>query len=351
MSSYVTAKVAVLVLVGVIPFLFALLPWLISASINLRCCRRENGIELAEKILNYLNFVAGGVFLGLILLHMVPEVTEEMAESLEAQGIHTHFPFGPFLVAIGLITFVVLEQIVMYCKGNDHQGKQAYGNHGNHETFTSQDNLEAEETTGLSTTFKHQKRHHRSYEAIPVEESAYIDDAHLLHDHVETSNNGPGRNSLLRTYALLVALSLHAIFDGMVIGFQDTESLLWELFVAIIFHKILVAFSLGSRLLKAKQQLSVKHYFGLIVVFCLMSPIGGTIAALLADYSKSPALKLTETILTALAAGSFMFVTFFEILRFDYDSKVNLIGVFCLILGFGAYSLELYLEGDRGHVH
>jgi zinc transporter 1/2/3 len=332
-SDFAGTTAAVLILIGIIPFLFALLPWIIKVIVRrVSCCGRTNGVEMAEEMLNYLNFVAGGIFLGLILLHMIPEVQEEMAESLEMAGIKTYYPVGPFLVALGLVAFVVVEQIVMYCKGDAHKEKVPA-------KTPSQDTC-VDEQTYLSSNLKCKKQHHCSYESV-----------YDVSDHGHGQKSGAGKNSLLRTYALLIALSLHSVFEGMMIGFQNTESVLWGLFGAIVFHKCLVAFSLGSRLLKAMQQLSMKHYFGLIAVFCLMAPLGGTIAALLAEYAHSNAVKLTENVLTALATGSFMFVTFFEILKFDYDSNVNLVGVFCLIIGFGAYALELYWEGDSGHVH
>lgn len=65
-------------------------------------------------------------------------------------------------------------------------------------------------------------------------------------------------HSTIRSLVLLIALSFHSIFEGLAIGLQQDLGQLISLFLAVIAHKAVMAFSLGLTL--AQANLSAKQY-------------------------------------------------------------------------------------------
>ena len=51
----------------------------------------------------------------------------------------------------------------------------------------------------------------------------------------------------LRGFLVILALSLHAVFEGVALGLGHTESSVWYLFFAIASHKYVIAFCVGMQ--------------------------------------------------------------------------------------------------------
>ncbi|KAK7065420.1 hypothetical protein SK128_018588 [Halocaridina rubra] len=83
------------------------------------------------------------------------------------------------------------------------------------------------------------------------------DDGHH-HSHIfdHSIHQDIASHSSLRSILLLFALSLHSIFEGMAVGLQDTINDVVALFMVVIFHKGIIAFSLGLNMVQSKLSLS-----------------------------------------------------------------------------------------------
>lgn len=97
-------------------------------------------------------------------------------------------------------------------------------------------------------------------------------------------------------------------------------------------HKSIIVFSLSVKLVQSEvPPMWVAAYVG---VFAMMSPLGiavgiGVIEAQLA------AGVLIQAILEGMAAGTFIYITFMEILPHELNSPENqLLKVFFILLGF-----------------
>ena len=78
--------------------------------------------------------------------------------------------------------------------------------------------------------------------------------------------------SKLRGVVLLVALSLHMVFDGLALGLLDKDSKVWQLLAALSLHKILVFFTIGLQSLEILA--SAKKAIVVVGVLALVSPCG-----------------------------------------------------------------------------
>ena len=79
--------------------------------------------------------------------------------------------------------------------------------------------------------------------------------------------------STIRSFLLLIALTFHSIFEGLAIGLQDSSHTLLQIFIAVIVHKAVMAFSLGLNLAQATG-MTVKKYILASLIFSTASPLG-----------------------------------------------------------------------------
>ena len=60
----------------------------------------------------------------------------------------------------------------------------------------------------------------------------------------------------------MLALSLHAVFEGLAVGLADDEEGAWVLFAAICSHKFVMAFCIGVELGRTADSLAAWHAYG-----------------------------------------------------------------------------------------
>jgi len=153
--------------------------------------------------------------------------------------------------------------------------------------------------------------------------SVYLIEALVFHSH----DHDDLRRHRAVGYAALVGLSIHALTAGMAFSAAAREeSLALPLFLSIVAHKGFESFSLTSVfLLAAFRRRSIVT---LILLFALVTPAGILLGrALIAHLNPH-----TIAVLTALAAGTFLYVCLCELLpevfhhREDSLAKIGLMG-------------------------
>jgi len=116
---------------------------------------------------------------------------------------------------------------------------------------------------------------------------------------------------------LLLALSFHSVFEGLAIGLQNSTSHMMTVFIAVITHKAVMAFSLGLNI--AQSDLSVKAFVWSNVLFSLSSPVGVAIGIALSDLPPSLPQEICNGVLQGIAGGTFLYITFFEVLPHELN--------------------------------
>lgn len=142
------------------------------------------------------------------------------------------------------------------------------------------------------------------------------EDEQHLHQHHHHST---------RSIILIIALSMHRIFEGMTIGLQGSVHNIWSLFLAVMCHELVIGFSLGLQLVKSRlslRQLSITSF-----VCSVIMPVGVAIGIVLTELGgEDGKLAMANGILQAIAMGTFIYVTFFEILQEEVDPNDTSIG-------------------------
>lgn len=118
-----------------------------------------------------------------------------------------------------------------------------------------------------------------------------------------------------------------------------------EICVAIVVHKSIIVFSLAVKLVQSGvPPLWLAAYVG---VFAMMSPVGIAIGISVMEAQLSSG-ALIQAVLEGLAAGTFVYITFLEILPHELNSSgKQLLKVLFILLGFGIMAALTLLAWDR----
>lgn len=146
----------------------------------------------------------------------------------------------------------------------------------------------------------------------------------------------------LRLASLVLALSAHSVFEGLALGLQDDGAKLGGLFLGVAVHETLAAVALGVSV--AKASLGMKDATKLAVAVSLMIPLGVAVGAGI-ESAQTLAGGVVSVVLQGFAAGTFLFVTFFEILTPELDDKQDrLLKVLFLILGYATLAVLVFIK-------
>lgn len=156
--------------------------------------------------------------------------------------------------------------------------------------------------------------------------------------------------SSLRSLIVVVALSFHAVFEGLAVGLQQQIQDVWYLFYAIAAHKLVIAFCVGLELIAGGTRTALTVVY--MVVFALVTPIGIAIGIIITEGTDEPnslGHRWTLTILQGLAGGTILYVTFCEVLERERGRKEGrFLKLASLAIGFATMAI---IEGVGGHKH
>lgn len=130
-------------------------------------------------------------------------------------------------------------------------------------------------------------------------------------------------------FVLMIALSTHAIFEGLAIGLESNFNSCIDLMIAVLIHKSAEGVSLSISLGKSFAG-QTKIICWLIFIFAFASPLGVTIGMLLGE-----APIIVDITFTSLAAGTFLYISCSEVITEEFSLPGNR-WIKLLMLLFGA---------------
>ena len=140
--------------------------------------------------------------------------------------------------------------------------------------------------------------------------------------------------SSITPYILLIALSVHGIFEGIALGVMNTIRECSILFSAIILHKWAASFALGISFYKSGTEKEL--YIKMILLFTSFGPIGIIIGMIFSD-----AGNLIKGIMLSISGGTFIYVAASEVIveEFSLSKKTNIKFLWFLIGGLLTFIL------------
>lgn len=293
-----------------------------------------------KQLVSLCTCFAGGAFFASSMLELLPMVQNDFEAVLKEAKIKTDFPVSEFGISIGFFLILILEQIihVMKDKSENHHTEDStlHGKGHRHGFYHAQRKSITRESDSGESDSDHDDHHHVDHES----------EHH--HDHskmfVNTSTKHHNQRHYLRSYLLLIALSIHALFEGLAVGLFKNVDRMVELLGALIIHKCILAFSIGINLVQHNFPLSMVVKSSLL--FSAMSPIGLGLGILMLMYTSVNLGHIFSAIFQAITTGTFLYVTFFEIFFHELNSREcnKLLKVLMMILGFSVISIVQYFD-------
>lgn len=377
------AKLISLIVTLVVPFALTILPYWVSPWITSKGAK-------GERIMCYLMCFGGGIFFGTFLLHIAPEVRYILDTAvLDPNGIL--YPVTDLIIGFGFFFVLYLEKMVMrvnkrrvqrktlktqqncivfqsqqvnqcprvcngcregkQCLGVDNEAHQGDNGEVCYGSRIAIQVKEIEEAGSVSLQAFHAKDDCCEVANDEKPSSAPEEQKHDLtnrmevessHSHFSDNDHHAGAGNShheVRSLVLIIALSLHHIFEGLSLGLQSSVQRVFTLLIALMSHEMIISFSLGLQFVKC--QYSLRRM--LVTSFCcsIIMPIGVAVGMIMSEVgATSSALDIANGVLQAFACGTFIYVTFFEILQEEINPHDTSIGkVTGAALGFIAMAL------------
>ncbi|XP_072173259.1 zinc transporter ZIP3-like [Diadema setosum] len=299
--------------------------------------------QRSEKIRNLCNCLAGGVFMGTCFLGLLPSARRKFEDVFERSNYQTDYPVCEAVVIAGFFLILVLEQVMTAFQQKVHTVEYVQLQQLEADLDLSQESSDHDGTMDVEDDDEYvilQSPSQNQLNGGARGDSSY--DVHISnhsHDHQGGHSHFANLDSsnFLHSLILLLALSVHSVFEGMALGLQEDIKQIVYLLVAMVAHESLAAFALGASLLKSKTRLCAFVTFS--VIFSSMIPVGTAIGVGI-QATPSFATDVCSAIMQALAAGIFIYVTFFEILSHEFENGNHRgLKLTCAIAGFTALAL------------
>jgi len=251
-------------------------------------------LSITQRIVSGLT---SGIFLGTLLMFVLPNCVDLVRRSLSHDHVLQHFDLGYALVGLGFFLICLFKELT-----------QLY------------------EKYSANKRSKIEKEHLISLSAIPTKQSQ---SQQQLTDGESCSTCGQHERMII----LVFALGVHYFFNGVLVGGQTGDATtLWLILGAICFHMSLVAFSVTLRLLVDNQD--YVRVFIAMLIWSIMGPLGVLFSLIVT--SDTSEFNLINGILQCISAGTFLYITFIDMLHSDLvKSKLYPFVSFCLVfIGF-----------------
>ena len=280
-------------------FLFGIFPYIIKK------CRMNNSF------LSYANTFSGGLFFGIGIFHLFSEGVEKLSK-------YSDLPIPYFLASLGYSFILFIQKVIFgylvtnaenYLKKNEEQQMNLEYNFEGHQ-FEEDENENINDKKNESTKLNL---------LIQKEDSGNKIDVNCSTNTTRTTTADSIELKILQKkklsgFIMLLALSIHGLFECLALGIQTDSKNTLFLFIALMIHKWAEAFSLGIFFVQAK--LAKKNYYLLIVFFAIIGPIGVFLGILL---SKT-ASEFIEGVFLCISTGTFLYVACSEVIVEEFST-------------------------------
>lgn len=378
------AKIAAIFILFGVTFLLGILPLAV-----LKLFERKLASKCTlKKWIGLLNCFSGGVFFGTAMLHLLPETVELIEEAFSFE-----YPIAEALAGAGFFLILFIENMIGSC-GYGHSHHMHDTGHENPAQTCVEDKCEEQTSTfnskSCESTVLEQNgicvlstsqvdcdrvegdRHSRIVDSKETEKVKLEQNGECSTNlsYGAISNNGMKKEEIsiaqneveqprvviethdpeflaFRSVVLLFALSFHMIFEGLSVGLQKTDPDTWRIMGVLTLHKCIVAFSVGLQLAEGLKKL--RNIIFSLALLAIVAPIGVIIGYIVTETGEdSRSENIAAGVLQGLSIGSFIYVTFFEILNKELEKGRNIWKVLSTTLGFGVVVGLLFIRDGHG---
>ncbi|XP_044736849.1 zinc transporter ZIP3-like [Chrysoperla carnea] len=360
----VETKLLVAFLLGILRFLFGILPikvyylllnWGEEGTTETIHAERHRAVEC---IIARIQSFGGGVLFATCFLHMIPEVRKSvnyLLEYDEPNDEHSEFPFSELIICIGFFMVYFIEEFTHWCVHNVRENKTAPSCHeppikylnaeennkveeiNNHINSASKNSIRSIKSSTYSDSSDSNSDdvilksarsvQSKSHYTVTIEEKA-----------LKTADKENQKN--IRGCLVVIALSVHSIFEGLSIGLQKSTGNIWFMFTAISIHASTILYCIGFEM--AVEGIKMVTIIINMIILAVVSPLGIVVGLLFTLRSNMDTRSKTIAVclLEGVSAGTVLYITFFEVLNREKNRRQHRISrCICILAGFGVMIL------------
>mmetsp|Transcript_41729 Transcript_41729/g.65308 ORF Transcript_41729/g.65308 Transcript_41729/m.65308 type:complete len:320 (+) Transcript_41729:147-1106(+) len=292
--------------------------------------------ERAPRITSLLNIATGGVFMAAGLIDLLPDSVDTLQSYMDRTGI----PLSYLCCGAAFIAVFVVEELAEYIAKQNGLSHPLYSEIT--DPSVRQSSLEIELTGEVNR--RRLNSHHDHSECKHATPFHAAENGPLKASVRADCDDPPVNERVSPTQALIVllALSFHSVMEGLGLGAAPDKDL-FGIFIAIMGHKWLAAFSLGSIIYKS---CTPGAFASLMTVFSLATPVGAICGMLLVNQNEG---SVAQGVCTALAAGTFLHVAAMEVipqeLHNNRHGERRYLKLLSMVIGFVAFTCLVLVTG------
>lgn len=356
----------------IVTVIFTFLPWAFKGN---------HFSKWRSSILSLFTCLAGGVIVGSLLFHLIPETLissnhgihtsasflEENICSHSHSHVHSHtedshthsheepFQWGSLAFGLSFFGLLAIDRLFLahrHCsepiptnsivnslpKKNKEIIKPSKLHTSNHHHHTH-------EHSPHSSSCHHEQDNHSPSKIIEIPSQECHSVNALGGCHVDGLEPG---SSKVQSLVFVIALSVHSFVEGLAVQSISTMPALFSFSISLFTHKCLEALALGISVYKAK--FSPFHSFLLGCIYSLLTPLGIILSLALQETSYSG--PILHVVFNGLAAGSFLFVAVVEMIipelhTYSSSTPAKFLVLNCGFFGMAAMSLLPHIHAPH----
>lgn len=371
----ISTKILVAILFGFLRFFFGILPVKLY-KILLRWEGEDDSHHFINKkrhnqvtcTLALCQSFGGGVLFATCFLHMMPEVYKSVEALKEFGNLTTDYPLSQLTISLGFFLVYFVEEFSHwfvtkvpenFCEKKESKSTRSVSSITNKiapETLFIIDNAvynEKQKELENCNNEYHEKQEEMERQAIDNAENYSINTEVMKENEKNQSLNldeeleqvtpveevmikeVKSKQQIVRYLLVVLALSLHALFEGLAIGLQTSIANIWYLFIAVSIHSATILFYISLELILAKTE--IRRIVTHVAILSFTSPLGVFMGLLITQTSNmnTQAKSTAVVLLEGLSAGTLLYITFFEVLNREKDRRAFIIKrAVCILAGF-----------------
>ena len=295
------------------------------------------------KLIGIANSFSAGIFISVGLVHLLPESTEKLNNCTKST-----FPFSFFIAIFGYSLILFIEKIPFVKEDIDERKEQSDIGSDSRQISEYLHLFKDNETDKNEENFKNLfSKNGKLTKCIGNNSGKRSEDTLLDHpfDNQPISSLIYNSDTIIdhhsiTSYILVIALSVHSIFEGIALGLQRTSIRLFYLFLAILSHKWVEALTMGINFNNSQLEYETVKF---ILLFASMTPIGIILGIIFAGTS-----DLIEGIFFAVSSGTFLYISASEVVIEEFSvSKYKKHKFLSFIIGAGLFFIVTIFENSQ----
>ncbi|CEF66436.1 Zinc transporter ZIP2 [Strongyloides ratti] len=387
-------RIILLTIMVVMTFSIGILPVKILKFLRKRAAenrsRQQGSSRFSSLSLCMLTCFSGGVFLATCFLHLLPELNDHIKHVVVEHDFHIDYPLAELLTCIGFFFLFFIEELVLKfipAAGHGHSHSQPieksllkvseneletssfidtkshpYLEKGNKNgknhllNIGDEKKKDVEKIQAISQMTKgNDDNDNFSCKSLAFAEPERCEtDCHKIDEHPPIRmKSHPHRHSHgVRSVTFLLAISSHSVIEGLAFGAMNTKKGLRALFISLMIHKLIVAFSMGLQLARTHAH-NIKWVIVSMFIFSITSPVGAIVGSFVHNIENEYLKDILLMIMQGLAVGTFLYVTFFEVLINERNNEHNnFLKLALIVFGFSVIgTLRYFDQHEHNHSH